>query len=321
VEPFSAFMARALYDPERGYYSRNIRTVGARGDFSTSATLSPMLGEAIGRWLGAEARRQPWVRSLVEIGAGDGSLLEAVRARLGWWTRRFDLHIVETSPVLRARQQERLGAGVTWHEDLPAALRATGGRAFLIHNELLDAFPVTLAVWTPDGWREVWVGGRSVAEELRPLSVAPQGFSALAGWTPPYAGQRVELHAAVRAWLRGWAPLWRAGAMLSIDYGDTFPALYHRRPRGTLRAYWLQHRLEGDAVYASAGQQDLTADVNFTDYRAWAAELGWREVAYDTQAGFLQRWLPAGARSDADRFLLDPDGAGGAFKVVVHRTR
>ena len=40
-------MARALFDPERGYYTRHIKTVGARGDFSTSATLSPALGHAI----------------------------------------------------------------------------------------------------------------------------------------------------------------------------------------------------------------------------------------------------------------------------------
>eukprot|EP01031_Cornospumella_fuschlensis_P020213 gene20213-24780_t len=72
-------MARALYDPQRGYYTRNIRTVGARGDFSTSATLSPLLGQAIAAWLTEESRLQPQVKHIIEIGPGDGSLHAAMR--------------------------------------------------------------------------------------------------------------------------------------------------------------------------------------------------------------------------------------------------
>jgi len=39
--------------------------------------------------------------------------------------------------------------------------------------------------------------------------------------------------------------------MLTIDYGDTCPALYLRRPRGTLRAYAHHQRLEGYDVYTT----------------------------------------------------------------------
>ena len=81
-------MARALFDPERGYYTRNIRTVGARGDFSTSATLSPSLGAAIAFWLKAESRAHPSIRHIIEIGAGDGSLMQNVRQAMSWWKRR-----------------------------------------------------------------------------------------------------------------------------------------------------------------------------------------------------------------------------------------
>ena len=80
-EPFSSFMARALFDPQRGYYSRNIRTVGARGDFSTSATLSPDLGRSIAAWLKA----QSGVRHVIEIGAGSGELMQQLKRSLGWW--------------------------------------------------------------------------------------------------------------------------------------------------------------------------------------------------------------------------------------------
>jgi hypothetical protein len=38
IETIEQFMSRALHDPVRGYYARNIRSIGARGDFTTAHT-------------------------------------------------------------------------------------------------------------------------------------------------------------------------------------------------------------------------------------------------------------------------------------------
>lgn len=309
AEPFSQFMARALFDPERGYYTRHIRTVGARGDFSTSATLSPSLGAAIAAWIKSESHIQPNVRHIVEIGAGDGSLMQAVRKSLGWWLRRkFTFNIVETSPVLREHQQKRLGSAVHWHNEIESALTHAQGNAFIYHNELLDAFPVTLVQWsaTERRWFEVWV-----PESLHPLHTDAPHFSALRHTAFPDR-QRCEIHPSIRDWLQNWAPSWKSGAMLTIDYGDEFPRLYHRRPNGTLRAYLLHQRLTGADIYANPGRQDITADINFTDYRGWLAEFGLQEVSHQALADFLH---PHGAPPQ----LLDPEGAGSAFKCLVHR--
>ena len=302
-------MARALFDPARGYYTRHIRTVGRAGDFSTSATLSPALGKAVAAWLKAESRLQPQVCHVIEIGAGSGSLLQTVRKALGWWARRrFSFHIVETSPVLRQEQQKRLGTKVTWHKDLETALAAAQGHAFIYHNELLDAFPATLVQWSAaeQRWLEVWV-----PEQLHPLGLDTAHFSALRHTT--FADrQRCELHPSVRDWLHQWTPHWKRGAMLTIDYGDDFPGLCHRRPHGTLRAYLRHQRLTGADIYANPGRQDITADINFTDYAAWLRELGLSEVSHQTLAEFLHSHA-APAR------LTDSDGAGTAFKCFVHR--
>jgi SAM-dependent MidA family methyltransferase len=308
-EPFSSFMARALFDPERGYYTRHIRTVGRGGDFSTSATLSPSLGQAAAAWLKAESRLQPRVRHIIEIGAGDGSLMQTVRHALGWWQRRhFTFHIVETSPVLRQQQHQRLGDKVTWHHDLASALTSAQGHAFIYHNELLDAFPATLVQWSAAAqcWLEVWV-----PEQLHPHTLDAAHFSALRHTL--YADrQRCELHPSIRDWLHQWTPHWHSGAMLSIDYGAEFPQLYHRRPHGTLRAYLLHQRLTGTDIYANPGRQDITADINFTDYAAWLRDLGLTQVSQQTLAEFLHAHA-------APPCLTDPDGAGTAFKCFVHR--
>ncbi|MCF7786990.1 MAG: SAM-dependent methyltransferase [Prosthecobacter sp.] len=308
-EPFSAFMARALFDPEHGYYTRHIKTVGARGDFSTSATLSPALGQAVAAWLKAESHLQPHVRHVIEIGAGDGSLLHAVRKSLGWWARRrFTFHIVETSPVLQQEQQKKLGTKVAWHNDLESALAAAQGHALIYHNELLDAFPATLVQWNAaeQRWLEVWV-----PEQLHPQALDAAHYSALRHTT--FADrQRCELHPSVRDWLHQWTPHWKSGAMLTIDYGGEFPRLYHRRPHGTLRAYLLHQRLTGADIYANPGRQDITADINFTDYAAWLLELGLSQVSQQTLAEFLHSHA-------APAWLTDSEGAGTAFKCFVHR--
>ncbi len=330
-ETAAAFMERALFDPQHGYYSRNIQTVGARGDFSTSASLSPLLGKAAARWIAAESRLQPDVRTVIEVGGGDGSLMRSVRQELGWWRRRhFDFCMVETSPVLNARQRRTLGGSVRWFEDMQAALSHCGGRAFVYHNEFLDALPVALVQWEPPTgcWREVRLmhhAGGGIKEELRPLALDAdfaERFSALKTWTrenpPPSARQRCELHIGVEQWLAGWGSQWKAGSMLAIDYGDTFPALYHRRPNGTLRAYLLHQRLEGLSVWQNAGRQDITTDINFTDLCGWYARAGCSEVKLETQAEFLDRHVP-GARDAAGRFLVAPQGAGSAFKCLTAR--
>jgi SAM-dependent MidA family methyltransferase len=291
-EPFASFMSRALFDPQRGYYTRNIKTVGDRGDFSTSATLSPALGKRIAAWL-KDARH------VIEIGAGNGQLMEQVQRSLGLlkrWRMRF--HIVETSSVLREQQQKRL-KGVTWHETIESALAATGGDTWIYHNELLDAFPATLIEWRDGRWHEVWV-----PEELRPLEIDPQPFSVLC-CDSFQEGQRCEIHPSIREWLQSGFKGWKRGQMLTIDYGDEFPVLYHRRPGGTLRGYLMHQRLYWPELLQSPGRMDLTADINFTDYRAWCRELGWVELSDQT----LAEWAGIG----------DPEGAGGAFKCVIHQ--
>lgn len=316
-EPFSAFMQRALYDPQRGYYTARIKTVGARGDFSTTATLSTRLGKAVAAWLNNESR-ETGARTVIEIGGGDGSLMKSVLDSLGWWQRmRLRVLMVESSPVLTSQQQTRLGKRVQgWFATLPEALAACEGRALIYHNELLDAFPVDVVHWDGTQWQEVW-SRLGIDEELRALPLPePDSFSVLE--SRPDKPQRCELHTAVHAWLRHWLPQWKQGSMLTIDYGDDFPALYHRRPRGTLRAYLMQQRLEGADIFANPGRQDITCDVNFTDVRSWLREHGTTELSYETQGDFLDRLTPV-ASTQADAWVAHRQGAGEAFRCLAVR--
>jgi len=100
------------------------------------------------------------------------------------------------------------------------------------------------------------------------------------------------------------------GRMLTVDYGDEMPGLYHRRPAGSLRAYAHQQRLTGSEIYTALGRRDITADVNFTDLKAWGEGLGWQTISSST----LKTWLEGFAILPAE--LHEP---AEAFRVLVQR--
>ena len=170
-------------------------------------------------------------------------------------------------------------------------------------------------------WREIgvrWDETQQRAVEVE-IELSDPRAAQIAGSTAlvPTNTRRIEIHLAYRDWQRDWRPAWTRGRMLTIDYGDTFDRLYHRRPRGTLRGYFRQQRVEGAEIYERAGNQDLTADVNFTDLMRWGEALGLRAAPLQTQREFILHWNPREAATDAAAaHLLDADGAGDAFKVL-----
>jgi len=305
---FDRFMELALHDPERGYYARRIRGVGKGGDFTTTPMLTPALGKAVAAWA-KSGLKESGCRDLIELGPGEGVLAESVMKAFPWWSKPR-LHLVERSVPLREKQAARLGKRVTWHDTIESALNACGGKACVYSNEFADAFPVRRFRREENGWSELFLEPQEswqACDELPDSSVFALSF-------PP--GQIVEVAESYHNWLRGWLPKWQTGRMLTIDYGTPVDTLYHRRPRGTVRAYFIQQRLEGPAIYQNPGRQDLTADVNFTDLQTWSAPSA-ETVQLMTQREFL---LPhADLVNPADAHAADANGAGGSFLVLEQR--
>ena len=103
------YMALCLGHPRYGYY-RTRDPLGADGDFTTAPEISQMFGELVGIWavevwgaMGAPERLQ-----LLELGPGRGTLMsDFLRASrvVPAFRAALDVHLVETSPVLRERQR------------------------------------------------------------------------------------------------------------------------------------------------------------------------------------------------------------------------
>jgi SAM-dependent MidA family methyltransferase len=335
---FDRFMELALYDPEHGYYSRAIENVGRGGDFATTATLSNILGQAIAGFVRAETRRlRPTFAkdfgelsrvamagrlgrpSIIELGPGNGRLADEVLRQLPRWRLRRYL-LVEVTKRLTPRYPPRVRRRASFCVDLNAAAATASGYPILFGNEFVDAFPCRRFRRTETGWSEGYLvlNGETWTEQYLAIDQLPESTVWELSWP---IGQVVEVHAAFRDWLDAATKILGSATVVLIDYGDRPEAIYQRRIEGSLRAYYRHQRLTGREIYLRVGLQDLTCDVNFADLVLWSKTAGWTVADPADQREFILEWYPGAAKlSDpVSRQLLEPEGAGGAFKVLILR--
>jgi SAM-dependent MidA family methyltransferase len=320
---FDRFMELALLHPIHGYYARKIQGIGRLGDFSTSTTLDTSLGRAVSRWLMAEARTldiEPV--TIIEPGIGTGALAKVILSQTRPWQRlqyygidlRQDFSLLDNA--VSHNRRFRLFSSVE------EALAEANGKAIVISNEFVDAFPCRRLVRLESGWADIYLlfDNEQWRQELLPAEISLQS-SALEARLP--IGQIIETHESYRVWLGKLSTGLVRGSVLTIDYGGRPEEIYQRKPAGTIRGYFKQERVAGMDIFRRVGQQDLTADVNFIDLQVWGSSFGLTTVEYLTQREFVIRWYPDALRKSgaATVFTLDEHGAGTAFKVLHQRKR
>ncbi|MCE4222616.1 class I SAM-dependent methyltransferase [Methylobacterium sp. C25] len=318
-------MALCLGHPVHGYY-RTRDPLGRGGDFITAPEISQMFGELIGVWIAATraAMGSPERLDLVELGPGRGTLMvDAVRAlRSAAPGAAIDLHLVETSPVLRALQEDRLsGVSPHWHEAIDTL---PDGPAIFVANEFFDALPVRQFERRETGWCERLVGLSADGTRLvRGLS--PEPDRTITRDAP--VGVVLTVPSAALATARTLAGRFvrQGGALLAIDYGHVRPGF-----GDTLQAL-ASHRFV-DPLEAP-GEADLTTHVDFAALASAASAEGARIHGPVGQRDFLgalglrlradrlkQRATPAQAEAieAAHARLTDPArrGMGSLFKVL-----
>ncbi len=316
------YMAACLMHPQHGYYSTR-DPLGAGGDFTTAPEISQMFGELLGlslaqSWLdqGAPA---PFV--LAELGPGRGTLMADIlraTARVPGFHAAARLHLVETSPALRAEQAKRLPQA-TWHDVVQTL---PDGPLFLVANEFFDALPIRQFQRAGEDWRERVVGLHDNRLKLGLAAPAPQpGLSHRLDDTQD--GDIVETCApgqAIAAVL-GARIAAQGGVALLIDYGDW------RSLGDTLQA--LKGHAHIDPI-ALPGTSDLTTHVDFEALARAAAPA--THTLLTPQGVFLERLgitqrAQALARSLSDaaldshiaahRRLTHPDEMGSLFKTLA----
>ncbi|MGR3515284.1 MAG: class I SAM-dependent methyltransferase [Paracoccaceae bacterium] len=254
--PLSEYMAACLSDPDHGYYTTR-DPLGQAGDFTTAPEISQMFGELLGlclaqAWLDREA---PAPFLLAELGPGRGTLMaDLLRATQGvpGFHEALSIHLVETSPTLRATQTDTLARSLHHHDSLATL---PDRPLFLIANEFFDALPIRQFQRVEDRWRERVVGIKDDALTLGLADPLPPGFLA-DRLKDTVEGNIVETcpAGAAIAQALGQRIADQGGVALIVDYGgarslgDTFQAV---------------HAHETVDPLATPGEADLTAHVDF----------------------------------------------------------
>jgi NADH dehydrogenase [ubiquinone] 1 alpha subcomplex assembly factor 7 len=310
-ERLDCFMARA----NAIYYA----THDPFSDFTTAPEISQVFGEIIGlwaavtwQWLGC-----PGLVALVEAGPGRGTLMadamRAIRQAAPSFSTALRVHLIETSPRLRAAQAARI-PDAHWHDDLTTVPDLP---IILLANEFLDALPIRQFVRRGDLWLERFVQDGAWVE----LGASPKD-----GALNVADGAIVEVNEPARAFVADLAERLRSqpGAGLFLDYGparsaagDSLQAIADKRPVNPL---------------SPPGSADLTAHVDFAALAAVARDHGAAvqgpvpQGSFLTALGLFQRTErlvrsqsaeQATVLIEAARRLAAPAAMGDLFKVMA----
>jgi SAM-dependent MidA family methyltransferase len=283
------------------YYYATRDPLGAGGDFTTAPEISQMFGELVGA-----ALADCWTRAgappeavYAELGPGRGTLASDALRVMRAAGFGGEVHLVETSPVLRAKQMETV-ADAQWHE---AVEQLPARPLLLVANEFLDALPIRQHVAGVERRVVVAAGGLAFDRDGEILETSPARDQAVAAIATCLAA--------------------KGGVALFVDYGHARSA-----PGDTLQAV---RRHGFSPVLANPGEQDLTSHVDFEGVARAAREAGALVTALQSQGEWLnalgigQRAAAlttanperAGEFASAVQRLTGADQMGGLFKVIA----
>ena len=354
--PFSRYMEMCLYEDEFGYYSRNASQFGKAGDFYTSSDVHAVFGRLMARQFDEMWRvlGSPESIKVQELGPGRGLFAQDV---LDWAEKKFPeffgalrFELLEQSSALRSRIEQTLRRHFESGKAVFASVESShpstsSGQAFsrkererdeapnsassiVFANEFFDALPVevvssegSLRIDSRDGrFVETWAP--ALPDELEFLdrySVHPE------------EGEQVEVPLVAQRYAERVLATMDRGFFVGIDYGYTRDEQLAGRHRGTVKAI-RQHSVSANP-YEAPGEQDITADVNFTALAAAAEKQGMQTHKIVTQSQFLLGIGEANEFADAFegcrlpqerakvalqlKHLVTPTGMGESFHVLV----
>lgn len=298
--------------------------LGVDGDFITAPEISQMFGEMIGLWLA-----DIWMRAssptgchYIELGPGRGTLAADALRAMEKFTFTPDVHFVETSEAMRAKQMEFVPQA-KYHERVETL--PDDGPLLIVANEFFDALPVKQLISTHAGWREylvarekgdkfMMVPGTHAMDHVVPEHIRGAPPGSIYETAPDACGVMFELCLRLKK---------QGGTILVIDYGYDQPGL-----GSTLQA--VKNHQFADP-FENPGAHDLTAHVNFPEFvnlanmqdlqvrgpmgqGSWLTALG-----MDYRAATLAKAAPERAEEieEARKRLVEGDEMGSLFKILA----
>ena len=292
---FAEFMDLALYWPRGGYYATPGR-IGPKGDFYTGPSAHPAFGallcvQLFQMW---QLLGQPSTFWVVDLGAGSGLLCQDVLSYASNLSDSFakSMHYLCLDRYPAMNQAERVPGKMDAAPYSVASdrLPLKGVVGCILSNELVDSLSVHRITIEQGALKEVYVTlEKSKYMEVLDTPSTPllaERLQALGIALPEEAWAEINL--AMEPWLQEIVSSLKRGFVLTIDYGHLAPELYSpARRRGTLVT--CRRHIQTDNPYSHVGQQDITAQVDFTTLMKVGRNCGLKLHGFTTQRGFFNQ--------------------------------
>ncbi|WP_421715291.1 SAM-dependent methyltransferase [Arcobacter arenosus] len=332
-QKFSEYFNSWLYGKD-GYYA-NYKQIGKQGDFYTSVSSSSFFGGSIAKRIvdKINSNELPNNTTILEIGAHHGYLLADIIQFI--YTLKPELlstltfAIIERFDSLKQKQKEYLqqsfGEAIKLvHYDDISKVKLP--HAFLVANEIFDAFPCELVFTKNDQLQLAYVQDHKIdfkkCEDKNIIEHCKK-----------YKITKGEIGIGYKEFANTICTNIKKFEFVTFDYGDNYP-----RNDFSTRIYAkhevfpiFEKNLELSSLYANS---DITYDVNFKYLEDIFKELNVELVEYKTQMtalvdfGIIELLELLKEKADENTYLresqkakllLEPTGMGDRFKALIIR--
>jgi SAM-dependent MidA family methyltransferase len=332
-QKFSEYFNSWLYGKD-GYYT-NYKQIGKQGDFYTSVSSSSFFGGSIAKRIVDKINSDelPNNTTILEIGAHHGYLLADIIQFI--YTLKPELlstltfAIIERFDSLKQKQKEYLqqsfGEAIKLvHYDDISKVKLP--HAFLVANEIFDAFPCELVFTKNDQLQLAYVQDHKIdfkkCEDKNIIEHCKK-----------YKITKGEIGIGYKEFANTICTNIKKFEFVTFDYGDNYP-----RNDFSTRIYAkhevfpiFEKNLELSSLYANS---DITYDVNFKYLEDIFKELNVELVEYKTQMtalvdfGIIELLELLKEKADENTYLresqkakllLEPTGMGDRFKALIIR--
>lgn len=236
----------------------------------------------------------------------------------------------ETHPSPFLLEGKDLDGKVSWHTYTEGGFSFDKIQGCFLSNEFVDALPVHRLKVKNKVLKEVYVSYNAndfceIEDEVSEPALKDYLETNRIYLKDGRAYQAYEVNLGAAEWLRHVSEKLNKGFIITVDYGDTTDGIFHRNnTEGTVRCYY-QHNVNRD-YYQRLGEQDITADVDFTNLMNAGRSLGLEVTGFTKQShylialGVLERLN--NANNDMETILkaknlIHPEGMGEVFKVLI----
>lgn len=333
---FERYMELSLYHSNLGYYTRESHRVGKAGDFITSVSIGKCYGTILAHYFSSLielqfSKEQQIV--IVEFGAEYGDLAIDIMSELknilnDEQFQNLKYLVVEPFDSKRRKLKNRLVNEELNNIKVIADLNEQNNlNGFVLGNEVLDAMPFKRVRFRNKKWVELGVGLEKSDKSLSLIEVE-NGIQCelLSAWALDASnelpeGFTTEVNLRLNKFIESIYSSFSKVSGLFIDYGSTTDELIaSNRLGGTVRGY-SDHKYITDLL-ASPGTHDITANVNFDDFRLMAQRAGFEVIGPIEQYRFLtnaaKNWLIDIEKSQMQR--ADKEQIINQFKMLIHPT-